>query len=54
MFRELCGDDTPMVRRAAASNLGKFAEVVEPEIISRELIPNFHNLTVDGEAHRAD
>lgn len=49
MYRELCSDDTPMVRRSAASNLGKFAEVVEPEMISKELIPQFQNLTVDGE-----
>ena len=49
MYRELCGDDTPMVRRAAASNLGRFAEVMEPEMINKELIQQFQNLTVDGE-----
>ena len=26
MFRDLCADETPMVRRAAASNLGKIAK----------------------------
>ncbi len=38
-----------MVRRAAAHNLGRFAERVEPPCISRELIPLFQDLTVDGE-----
>lgn len=28
LFRNLCGDDTPMVRRAAASKLGEFAKVL--------------------------
>ena len=30
-FQQLCGDDTPMVRRAAASKLGEFAKVRDPE-----------------------
>lgn len=48
LYGQLCRDDTPMVRRAAAHNLGKFAERVEPQCISRELIPLFQDLTVDG------
>ena len=43
-------DETPMVRRAAAHKLGRFAEVVEPPYISRELIPSFQDLTQDGTA----
>jgi HEAT repeat protein len=37
-----------MVRRAAAQNLGKIAEAMEQEYISRELVPIFHDLTQDG------
>lgn len=29
MFRDLCRDDTPMVRRAAASNIGALAAAVD-------------------------
>ena len=38
-----------MVRRAAAFRLGKFAETMEPDLISKELIPLFQDLTQDGE-----
>nr|CAG4641606.1 EOG090X049L [Eurycercus lamellatus] len=38
-FRMLCQDDTPMVRRAAASKLGEFARVVEVEWLKADLIP---------------
>ncbi|XP_071495704.1 serine/threonine-protein phosphatase 2A 65 kDa regulatory subunit A beta isoform-like [Diadema antillarum] len=47
MFNCLCGDDTPMVRRAAASKLGEFAKVVEPEYIKSDLIPMFNSLASD-------
>ena len=50
LYRDLTHDDTPMVRRAAAANLSKFAEAVEPEYISKELTTIFHELTQDGEA----
>lgn len=46
-FRNLCQDDTPMVRRAAASKLGEFAKVVEPEYLKLDLIPMFVNLAQD-------
>lgn len=49
LFGKLCRDDTPMVRRAAAFRLGKFAETMEPDLISKELIPLFQDLTQDGE-----
>ena len=46
-FRTLCGDDTPMVRRAAAGKLGEFAKVVEPENMKQDIIPLFHSLASD-------
>jgi serine/threonine-protein phosphatase 2A regulatory subunit A len=47
LFKSLCQDDTPMVRRAAASKLGEFAKVVEPEYLHQELVPLFTNLAND-------
>lgn len=38
-FRNLCQDDTPMARRAAAGKLGEFAKVVEV----RRVIINVEN-----------
>uniref|UniRef100_A0A8C3PAC3 Protein phosphatase 2 scaffold subunit Aalpha n=1 Tax=Chrysemys picta bellii TaxID=8478 RepID=A0A8C3PAC3_CHRPI len=46
-FRNLCSDDTPMVRRAAASKLGEFAKVLELEHVKGEIIPMFSNLASD-------
>lgn len=46
-FRNLCQDDTPMVRRAAASKLGEFAKVVELEYLKTDLIPMFVSLAQD-------
>ena len=46
-FRNLCGDDTPMVRRAAAGKLGEFAKVVAPEQLKSDLIPLFTVLAQD-------
>ncbi|KAG4074526.1 hypothetical protein HA402_009403 [Bradysia odoriphaga] len=46
-FRQLCQDDTPMVRHAAASKLGEFAEVVEVEFLKSDLIPLFVQLAQD-------
>ncbi|XP_070201288.1 serine/threonine-protein phosphatase 2A 65 kDa regulatory subunit A alpha isoform-like isoform X2 [Littorina saxatilis] len=46
-FRNLCGDDTPMVRRAAAGKLGEFAKAVEPEYLKSDLIPLFTVLAQD-------
>jgi serine/threonine-protein phosphatase 2A regulatory subunit A len=43
----LCQDDTPMVRRAAASKLGEFARVVEVEWLKADLIPMFVLLAQD-------
>lgn len=38
MFTLLCKDETPMVRRAAASNLGKLVLEVEPEVAGADLL----------------
>jgi hypothetical protein len=46
-FRNLCSDDTPMVRRAAAGKLGEFAKAVEMEYLKSDLIPLFINLASD-------
>jgi len=47
LYTSLCTDDTPMVRRAAASKLGEFAKVVEkPQVIS-DLIQLLHGLGQD-------
>jgi len=47
MFAELCRDDTPMVRRAAAAAITDFVAVVEPEHVKSELIPLFTALAED-------
>lgn len=49
LFCGLSGDETPMVRRAAAQNLGKFAEVVEPEAVASDLLPTFEKLASDDQ-----
>lgn len=49
-FRNLCQDDTPMVRRSAASKLGEFAKVVEVEYLKSDLIPMFVILAQDEQA----
>jgi hypothetical protein len=48
LYSQLCRDETPMVRRAAAQRLGAFARVVEKENVSRELMPLFTDLMQDG------
>ena len=46
-FATLCGDDTPMVRRAAAKNIGALVPVVEREFVRGELFPLFRALAGD-------
>jgi serine/threonine-protein phosphatase 2A regulatory subunit A len=50
-FTQLCHDDTPMVRRAAAANLGKLATAVhlagETALLKSELLPLFTALSSD-------
>ncbi|CAI4224083.1 unnamed protein product [Auanema sp. JU1783] len=47
LFRTLCRDDTPMVRRAAAAKLGEFAKVVDKDTLVEELHNIFCDLAVD-------
>lgn len=46
-FEQLCKDDTPMVRRAAASKLGEFATVVELEYVKKDIMTLFTTLAGD-------
>ncbi|XP_075822045.1 serine/threonine-protein phosphatase 2A 65 kDa regulatory subunit A beta isoform isoform X4 [Microtus pennsylvanicus] len=52
-FRSLCSDDTPMVRRAAASKLGEFAKVLELDSVKTEIVPLFTNLASDEQLQKA-
>lgn len=49
LFGQLCEDETPMVRRAAATNLGKVAEasVEDKNFINDEVLKWFGKLTAD-------
>lgn len=38
----------PMVRRSAASNLGKFAATVEAAFLKTDIMSMFEDLTQDG------
>ncbi|KAI1291508.1 40S ribosomal protein S3 [Mortierella claussenii] len=46
-FGQLCMDDTPMVRRAAATHLGAFAKKVGKEHLISDVIPLFNKLAQD-------
>lgn len=46
-FNTLCRDETPMVRRAAASSIGKLAKHLEPEYLTSELMAMFAHLCGD-------
>ena len=46
-FRDLCSDNSLVVRCAAASNLEDFAKVLEIDDIKSEIIPIFSNLASD-------
>jgi serine/threonine-protein phosphatase 2A regulatory subunit A len=48
LYKDLTHDETPMVRRAAAQNLGKLATVMDSSDVSKDIIPIFHDLTQDG------
>ncbi|KAL0760017.1 hypothetical protein Bca101_076167 [Brassica carinata] len=47
IYNQLCQDDMPMVRRAAATNLGKFATTVESSYLNAEIMTMFDDLTKD-------
>eukprot|EP01052_Picozoa_sp_SAG31_P041839 SAG31_NODE_6457_length_2002_cov_0.821130_4_plen_259_part_00 len=48
-FKQLCEDDTPMVRRAAAASLGKFAAEVESDLLVSDIVPMCSHLAVDDQ-----
>uniref|UniRef100_A0A7E4VWT4 Protein phosphatase PP2A regulatory subunit A n=1 Tax=Panagrellus redivivus TaxID=6233 RepID=A0A7E4VWT4_PANRE len=48
-FRTLCRDDTPMVRRAAASKLGEFSKVIEKDYLKSELLQMYEDLSRDDQ-----
>lgn len=47
-YSQLCQDDMPMVRRSAATNLGKFAATVEAAHLKADILSIFEDLTQDG------
>ncbi|KAJ0048603.1 hypothetical protein Pint_16449 [Pistacia integerrima] len=49
IYRQLCQDDMPMVRRSAATNLGKFAATVESAHLKSEIMSIFEELTQDDQ-----
>jgi serine/threonine-protein phosphatase 2A regulatory subunit A len=48
-FTTLVHDDTPMVRRQAATNLAKFVQAMPAEIVVAEMIPLFQHLAQDDQ-----
>lgn len=48
-FSQLVHDDTPMVRRQAATNLAKFVQVMPSAIVVTEMIPLFQHLAQDDQ-----
>lgn len=49
LFAQLSADETPMVKRAAASNLGAFAKVVEKEVLLGEVLDIFKKQAQDDQ-----
>ncbi|RHY31207.1 hypothetical protein DYB32_003678 [Aphanomyces invadans] len=49
LFTTLCADDTPMVRRAAALNIGKFGSKIERDVFVANILPLFKTLTTDDQ-----
>ena len=48
-FSQLVHDDTPMVRRSAATNLAKFVRTMPATIVIEEMIPLFQHLASDDQ-----
>lgn len=48
IYSQLCQDDMPMVRRSAASSLGKFAATVDANHLKTDIMSTFDDLTQDG------
>lgn len=49
MFTALCTDDTPMVRRAAAKELGAFSKTLDHDVLLSDLLPAFRKLASDDQ-----
>ncbi|MFQ6638160.1 hypothetical protein Gotur_012986 [Gossypium turneri] len=49
LYGQLCQDDMPMVRRSAATNLGKFAATVEAPHLKVDIMSMFDDLTHDDQ-----
>jgi serine/threonine-protein phosphatase 2A regulatory subunit A len=49
MFAALCTDDTPMVRRAAAKELGGFSKTLSHDVLLSDLLPAFRKLASDDQ-----
>lgn len=47
LFTKLCQDETPMVKRSAAQNLGGFGKVVGTEVLKEQIVPLFDELAKD-------
>lgn len=47
LFNNLCNDDTPMVRKAAYSNLGLFASNIQKTFFKSDIIPILQALSMD-------
>lgn len=48
-YNQLVHDETPMVRRQAATNLGKFVKVMPADIVVKDMIPLFQFLAGDDQ-----
>ncbi|PSK60214.1 protein phosphatase PP2A regulatory subunit A [Elsinoe australis] len=48
-FSQLVHDDTPMVRRQAATNMAKFVKTMTPQIVIEQMIPLFQHLASDDQ-----
>lgn len=46
-FNDLCNEDTPMVKRAVARQIGEFTKNLDKENIIYEIIPLFKTLAND-------
>lgn len=51
VYSQLCQDDMPMVRRSAATNLGKFAATMEASHLKTDIMQIFEDLTQDGKCN---
>ena len=49
VYKTLCCDDTPMVRRAAAAKLGEFIAVVDVETVKSDLLSSYTDLASDDQ-----